>query len=140
MSDGVSFVLAIPILQPEKTRQFYSPNPVAAVVYIDSKALINDRDLQKVVLMPQQFLNALQDRSDSVFDHLRNVPLTDLCDQLPPREGLPENAHDTLELVAGVEPPKTSRPFQFNFDYSDFIPAKTLASTKDGETTGKLAN
>lgn len=123
MSSGVGFVLAIPILEPEEAMQFRAPNPVAGVIYIDSKAdnfFVDDQELKKLVVISQRFLDGLAGSSISAFNRICNIPLAGLCETVPPKEDLPDEVNSVLELVSSVDPPKTARPFQFNFDYSDF--------------------
>jgi hypothetical protein len=125
MSGDVGFLLAIPILEPEETLRFTAPSPVAGIIYIDSQAgrfFIGDDELQSIVSMTQQFVDGLEKTSVITFDRTRNVPLQGLGTKVPPAEGLPDNLKHILELVSGVAPPRASRPFQFNFDYSDFVP------------------
>jgi hypothetical protein len=123
MSGNVGFVLAIPILEPEETRRFTAPTPVAGVIYIDNSAdgfFIGDNDLQTLVSMTNQFLVGLE---TTRFDRIRNV-LTGLGTDVPPAERLPDEVQHVLELVSEVAPPKMSKPFQFNFDCSDFVPVQ----------------
>jgi hypothetical protein len=127
MSGEVGFVLAIPILEPEEAQRFTAPSPVAGVIFIDSKAggfFIDDDELQRLVCMTQLFLNGLEKTPGITLDRIRNVPLTGLGTDVPPAEGLPDNVNHVLELVGAIAPPKASNPFQFNFDYSDFVPVK----------------
>src|SRR5262249_2863763 len=130
MSGGVGFVLAIPILQPEESHRFVKPSPVAGVIYVDSEApgfFISDEELHSLVAMTQEFVDALLRASAEDFERIHN-PFAALSDVVPPAETLSRDARRVLELVSRVEPPKTSRPFQFNFDYSDFLPIEAVGA------------
>jgi hypothetical protein len=127
MSGDVGFVLAIPILEPEERRCFRAPSPLAGVVYIDSNAkgfFIDDKELNGIVSIISHFLYGLERTPLNTFDRLRNVPLTPLGSNVPLAESLPDKVRHVLELVSKVAPPKTSGPFQLNFDNSDFVPVQ----------------
>jgi hypothetical protein len=126
MSPAVTFVLAIPILQPEVVGQFLDPSPVAGVIYIDSTApdfFVDDKELKRLVLMTQQFLNGTETYLSSMSSQrIRNVPLTGVATTMAAARPLPSKTRGVLELVEGVQPPTTQPCFQFNLDYSDFVP------------------
>ena len=124
MSGGVRFVLAIPLLQPEAANLFISPTPVVGVIYIDSMAehfFIDDDELRSLARMSEVFLLALERAESRPFDRIKNVQLRTLGNSVPPASPFPEKVRGELELVAQVSPPRVSTPFQFNYDYSDFI-------------------
>ena len=124
MSGDVGFLLAIPILQPDKARSFIRPTPVAGIIYIDSEApgfFIADDELRCLVAMTQEFIGSLAGISAGAFDRIRN-PLSNLGTKIPQAERLPSKVGHALELVSDVDPPKAADAFQLNFDYSDFIP------------------
>jgi hypothetical protein len=125
MSADVGFVLAIPIIEPEEALRFTEPSPVAGVIYIDSATqgfYIDDQELGRLVSMTQHLVNGLEKIPAAAFDRIRNVPLSGTGNKLPKAEDLPNNVRNELELVTAVNPPRTSKPFQFNYDYSDFVP------------------
>jgi hypothetical protein len=125
MAEGVSFVLAIPLLEPEEDYRLHSP--VAGVIYIDSKAerfFVDDDELRRLVLMAKQFLDGLERSPADAFDRIRNLPLTGLSKVPLPVQDLPSAVVDAIELVGTVAPPRTSKPFQFNYDYSDIVPVR----------------
>ena len=120
MSPGVSFVLAIPLLEPEDNYTLQSP--VVGIIYIDSTArnfYIDDNELKSIVAMAQAFLSDLERREP--FDRIRNQMLSTSTLKLENR-GLPEFAKETIDIVSAMRPPRTSGPFQLNFDYTDFSP------------------
>jgi FAD-NAD(P)-binding len=136
MSGNVGFLLAIPILQPEEPLRFHAPSPVAGIMFIDSTAhgfFIEDDELKMLVSMIDHFVYSLTRESESfvgngpvaVLDRICNVPLKRLGTAVPRPEPLPDNVKHAFELVSAMPPPRTQRPFQFNFDYSDFIPVES---------------
>lgn len=129
MSGDVGFVLAIPLLEPEEQLRYTSPAPVVGVMYIDSNAkgfFIDNKELSGLVFMAQEFLNGLERAESTPFDRIRNVPLTGYGTEVPPAGSLPKRVRNVLELVTQIGAPKTSRPFQLNYDYSDFVPVQGL--------------
>lgn len=127
MAIDVHFVLAIPILEPEEPMNSTLSSPVAGVIYMDSMAegyFMDDAELAKLILMADQFVASLEKPQDT-FDRIRNVTLSALAKEIRPAEPLPREVDGILELVNAVDPPKTSKSFQFNFDYSDFVPVRS---------------
>jgi len=125
MSKGVSFVLAIPILQPAEPHRFIRPSPVTAVLYVDSEApdfFIDNSELEELVGMTQQFLDGLVSLFERNRLRFQNVPLAGRGTVVPDAEDLPQEVSKALELVTGVHPPTTAEPFQLNIDHSDFVP------------------
>ena len=127
MAAEVGFVLAIPILQPANALEFREPAPVAGVIFVDCTAdnfFIGDEELGGLVMIAQQFIDGLVKQKPAENDLICNVPYTELGREARAPEGLPPVAEDVLDLVAGVNPPASNVAFQFNFDYSDFIPVE----------------
>ena len=78
MSDKVGFVLAIPLLEPE--RSFTSPKPVIGVLYVDSMAkgfFIEDEDIRTLVSMAQKFLDGLVASPVEAFGRVHNFRLSE---------------------------------------------------------------
>ncbi|ESW99302.1 hypothetical protein X769_24475 [Mesorhizobium sp. LSJC268A00] len=126
MASEVGFVMAIPILEPEQAGLYTAPNPVAGVVYVDSAGRdfwIDDNDVARIVSMTNEFVRGLNGDTDP-FDKIRNVPLSSTGGALPEALSLPPDVANALELSI-VQPPRVSGPFQFNFDYTDFITGTT---------------
>jgi len=125
MAKEVGFVLAIPLLEPE--RAYTLPQPVAAIIYIDSNApgfFIEDDCLQILIAIAQRFLDGLS-RPSSADDlgRVRNFRLSGIGRKRTSVKSLPASAARSLELVH-VASPATTSPFQLNFDYSDFVPTQ----------------
>jgi hypothetical protein len=122
MAADVSFLMAIPLLEPEL--KYTAPAPVCGVIYIDSKAhdyYIDDEQLTTLVSIAQSFLDGVVGRNDPLGG-IRNVHLSSTSNArlLPGKP--PKGVSKALELVTKVPPPRSSESFQFNFDYSDFVP------------------
>lgn len=120
MAPEVCFVLAIPILQPEDS--FYGSNPVAGVVYIDSKERnfwLSDKEVSELCILIEHALKGLQDGAIRTFDRIRNVRMTDLNNTAGPAAPLPKNIRDVLKLLTETSPPSIGAAFHFNFEHSD---------------------
>jgi hypothetical protein len=129
MEAEVGFVLAIPLLEPET--RFTSPQPVAGVIYVDSKAkgfFVDDGQLAVLVAMAQTFLDGLVSATQEDFGRVRNVPLSGVKKKAPPPKYIPKSVRGALEVVRTVAPPRAGKEFQFNFDYSDFTPIEASAT------------
>jgi hypothetical protein len=125
MAKDVSFVLAIPILQPTKPQSFIRPSPVAGVLYVDSTAsgfFLDDGKLEELLAMTRQFLASIVSLFERNRLRLQNVPLAGKGILVPEAKDLPNEVRKALEVVSGVHPPTTSGSFQFNIDHSDFVP------------------
>lgn len=128
----VHFLLAIPILEPET--KFTSPSPVAGVLYVDSmdEEFFVDGDLlHEIVSAISSFLASLEERPTRMIGGIFNMPLTEWCEEPQPRKEIPAEVAGALELMANVAPPETKGPFQFNFEYSDFVPVKAGLAAED---------
>lgn len=124
MAKGVSFVLAIPILQPAAPQRFIRPSPVTGVLYVDSKSpnfFIDDHELGALVSMTQQLLEGVISMFERDRLRFQNVPLAGLGAAAPAVHGLPGEVLRALELVDVPFLPRTTEPFQFNIDHSDFV-------------------
>jgi hypothetical protein len=73
--------------------------------------------------MAQNFVAALEKSRN--FDRIRNMPLSGRATVPISPKRLPSEVEDVIELVTTVEPPRTTNPFQFNFDYSDIGPIES---------------
>jgi hypothetical protein len=117
MSPYVSFVLAIPLLEPE---QDYTDNsPVAGIVYIDCGTPdfhLDDSKVKRLVSLCGRFLFEMN--REPRFNRIRNIALSKRNSTPVPQEGLPTEISGELELLE-IEPPRTARAFQFNYDHLD---------------------
>ena len=57
------------------------------------------------------------------FRRIRNRSAGKKADSLSAKDSMPPNVARVLEIVSEVNPPRTAKPFQLNFDYVDFVPA-----------------
>jgi hypothetical protein len=132
MSPDVHFLLAIPLLEPE--REFTSPTPVSGVLFVDSmdpNFYVDGDLLEELVSAIDSFLLGLEDKPAHVAGGIFNMKLARLCNEAPRVRKIPPEVINALELVTSVDPPQASRAFQFNFAYSDFIPVKSGWTAED---------
>ncbi|MFN3436063.1 MAG: NAD(P)-binding protein [Acidovorax sp.] len=125
MSKEVSFVLAIPLLEPEKALIHTLPSPVLGVLYIDSTDrdyFVDDQTLRHIVSMASVFIQTLDRLANSPVDRVKNVPLAELADTIDPPKDLPASVKGIISLVDELDSPRLQNPLQLNFDYSDFSP------------------
>lgn len=120
MAPNVSYVLAIPLLQP-KTR-YFSPSRVAAVVYLDSRdeefALSFD-EIRTVSNVVEGSIESLNTQSDGRLLGVRNVPFQRV-EHVPqdPKEVRGEIG-EAIEILPEELTPRLSEPLVINFDYAD---------------------
>lgn len=129
MMPGVSFVLAIPLLQPES--RYFAPSPVAAVLYLDSRDedfYLEDDEVKQLCRIFQTAARSIESADGVSFGRLRNVQLEPLCENSAnaPASTL---ATTVLEILEIVEPPSVAGAFVLNFDHSDLAPATNNATT-----------
>lgn len=125
MAKDVGFVLAVPLLEPE--RNYTLPQPVVGIIYIDSDApgfFVEGETLQTILAIAQRFLDGLSRASSSDdLGRVRNFRLSPIGSKRTARKVLAGKSARSFELV-DVVPPTTDAPFQLNFDYSDFVPTQ----------------
>lgn len=117
MSSAVSFVLAIPLLEPED--DYSDNNPVAGIVYIDCASPnfhLSDDKVMRLVSLCNRFL--LELTRDVKYNRIRNIALAKRSHVAVAPDKLPPGIEAQLELLE-IEPPRTARSFQFNFDHLD---------------------
>lgn len=132
MSKGVRFVLAIPILEPEN--EYVGPNPTAGVLYVDSKDesfWLDDDEVTSLVEVLQLSVRAIDRERVPAFDRIRNSLLREVVKKKVRREHVKRILKNAIESVDGCEPPRTTRPFTFNFDHSDLTPI-VVSATESG--------
>lgn len=115
MAPGVSFVLAIPILEPENG--YFDKSPVAGVVYIDcgsSEFYLSEDEIKPLLSICTQFIKELQ--RDRKFDRVRDIVLSKPNSTFVPSQSLPSTIEDELELL-DLKPPTAGSAFQFNLDH-----------------------
>lgn len=129
MLPGVSFVLAMPLLQPEA--QHYGPGPVAAVLYIDSRDAdfwLTDAEVNELKLLLQGTMRAIDPPNGASLGRVRNVPLEPILNA--PREPAAVTTGTVaLEIVSAIMPPTTTDEFVLNFDHTDLAPVTTGSTT-----------
>jgi hypothetical protein len=123
MNEAVTFVAAIPLLQPAKL--YFEPSRVCGVIYVDSRDpefFLTDENLQCISTILSEALVGIQAASELPLDRLRNTPLRELAEGPASFEQVPSEVSHALEIVSRVEPPTASAPLIFNFDHSDLTP------------------
>ncbi|MCK1466885.1 FAD-dependent oxidoreductase [Bradyrhizobium sp. CW10] len=126
MSSKVGFLMAMPIVQPEAVGEFSGPSPVAGVLYIDSEQsnyFIGDERIKDLVAMVELFARDVSEFGLVEFRRIRNRSGGKQKGTLTDKVVIPPNVAGVLETIKGAGPPRTSKPFQLNFDYVDFVPA-----------------
>ena len=124
MAPEVSYVLALPILQPAS--RYFQPSRVAAVLYLDTKdkdfAMI-PAEIDKMAKVAFESISSLQIQSKRMLLGVRNIPFSDLstCELAPEPER--EDVTDVIEYLPLRDSPSLCEPFAMNFDYAD--PAST---------------
>lgn len=129
MVSNIHFISAIPLLEPDEDGAFIGPTPVSGVLYIDStdhNFFLEDADVKEITRMANEFINALESRSPNSMNRIRNVPTGNIECKAPNPEILPAEVSEALDIVDHVDPPRSNGKFQFNFDYSDFIPVSSV--------------
>jgi hypothetical protein len=122
MANEVSFVAAVPLLEPDQARRFTRPSPVAGIIYIDAMDpgfFLFDEALTTAIQLAMDWIRQLEERS--AFGRIRNLryPLSD-SDAVPP-ESIPASVSGALETVDAIPAPMTNGPLQFNYDHTDFV-------------------
>jgi FAD-NAD(P)-binding len=127
MSPEVSFLMAMPIVQPERVGEFAGPSPVAGVLYIDSEEpnyFIDNERVKDLAAMIELFTQDASNFGLEEFRRIRNRSVGKRTDTLVEKAEIRRNVvAAALQAVNAVEPPRTTGAFQLNFDYVDFVPA-----------------
>ena len=129
MRPGVGFLLAMPLLQPDGVH--YPPSPVAAVLYLDSADLgfwLDDAEIDRLRVTLEESIRSVETPNSHPFGRVRNIPVgraTKVSDD----GGKAAIDPGALEVVSGVDPPRTGHEFTLNFDFSDLAPAVVGAGT-----------
>jgi hypothetical protein len=117
MSSSVSFVLAIPLLEPET--DYSDNNPVAGIVYVDCGSpnfYLDDEKVKRLVSLCNRFLFELN--REVRFNRIRNIALAKRNSTPVAPDELPGDVQTELELLE-IASPRTGTAFQFNYDHLD---------------------
>jgi hypothetical protein len=120
MMPDISYILAIPVLQP--ARRFHPPGPVAAVIYLDSKDdsfNLSEAEIDRLVAIALSAFSGLAIGVTELHAGIRNIPFGAPLSDAPPIEELPPGVGSAIELLDGGRTPVLSEPFVLNFDYAD---------------------
>ncbi len=92
---------------------------MAGVIYIDSGRphfYLDDGRVERLASIAQHILNALG--AQMAFNRIRNMPLVSPRSKIIVAEKIPKEVQEALEFV-DIRIPRTSGPFQFNYDLLD---------------------
>lgn len=117
MMPEVSYVLAMPVLQPDG--DCHAPGPVAAILYLDSKDddfALNDAEVDRVSKVTGDALRSIAGRS---FAGVRNSAFLDACMPYGPPEAAPSGISEAIELLDPARSAMLDKAFVLNFDRAD---------------------
>lgn len=118
MLPDVSYVLAMPIIQPKTS--FHPPNPVVAVLYLDSKDedfALSEAEVNRLSGLVRGSFQAIVNRP---FAGVRNTPFLGARSQNgEDAEELPTGVSQAIEVLDLNRAPLIDRAFVLNFDRSD---------------------
>ena len=130
MKQNVSFVLAIPVVQPDE--KHYAPGPVAAVLYLDSQDVdfwLDDSDIEALATIIEGAVRAIDAAEGGALGRVRNFAPGRFCREIG-TAAVAETGTQALEIVTAVKPPSTSSEFVLNYDHSDLAPVTTKSTTE----------
>lgn len=131
MQDDVSFILAIPVIQPEE--RHYAPGPVAAVLYFDSRddgCWLDDAEVAALAMIVEGAVRAIDAAEGALLGRVRDFPMGPV--RFSPRHAADINTGTgALEIVRTIEPPSTKDEFVLNYDHTDLAPVTTRSTTRD---------
>ena len=120
MMPNISYILALPVLQPETN--FLPPSPVTAVLYLDSqdeRLALNDEEVDRLAAVTKSAFAALLGEADGSLPGVRNIPFGRPRAEAEPARPLPDAVAGAIELLDAARSPTLERPFALNFDYAD---------------------
>ena len=130
MKEDVSFVFAMPIVQPDD--RHYAPGPVAAVLYFDSRDgdfWLDDEQMAELALIVEGAVRAMDASDGARLGRLRNFARERVCNTAAAADG--STGTDALEILSTVGPPSTIDQFVLNYDHTDLAPVTTRSTTLD---------
>ena len=136
MLPGVTFVLAIPLVQPDD--RHYAPNPVAAVLYVDSRDddfWLDDAEVEGLRTIFEAAMRSLDPAGGASLGRVRNVPLEPVLDA-PADAAASASGIAVLNVVSRVLPASTAGEFVLNFDHTDLAPVTTDSTATLGADAG----
>jgi hypothetical protein len=117
MMPEVSYVLAMPVLQPDA--DCHAPGPVAAILYLDSKDddfALSDAEVDRVSNVIRDSFGSITGRS---FAGVRNSAFLDACMPYGPPEAAPAGISQAIELLDPACSAMLGGAFVLNFDRAD---------------------
>lgn len=120
MMPNISYILAMPVLQPEKS--FLPPSPVAAVLYLDSQDkgfFLKETEIDGLASVAASAFAAVLGEEGRSLPGVRNIPFGRPRVETPPAEEIPPSVAGAIELLDATRAPTLNRAFALNFDYAD---------------------
>jgi len=117
MMPEVSYVIAIPVLQPDT--DCHAPGPVAAILYLDSKDddfVLSDAEVDRVSKVTGDAFRSIAGRT---FTGVRNSAFLDAGMPYSPPEAAPSGISEAIELLDPARSAMLDRAFVLNFDRAD---------------------
>ncbi|WJI76984.1 MULTISPECIES: FAD/NAD(P)-binding protein [unclassified Mesorhizobium] len=130
MREDVSFVFAMPVIQPDN--KHFAPSPVAAVLYFDSRDAdfwLKDTELAELALIVESAVRAIDAADGSALGRVRNFAPGRVCNAVV-SAAKSDTGTNALEIVSNVKPPSTTDEFVLNYDHSDLAPVSTKSTTQ----------
>ena len=124
MEPEVSYILALPILQPAS--RYFPPSRVAAILYLDSKCerfCMTEAEVRRISAVVAKSFSSLEMQSERMLLGVRNISTVGESSCESPPEEECEAVKDSIEYLPLEIAPVLSKPFVMNFDYAD--PAST---------------
>ena len=120
MAPEVSYILAIPLLQPSD--RYYPPSPVAGVVYLDSRDenfKLTRGGVRRLSKLVAQTMESLVDQSMRALLGVRNIPFNNLETGGKAPVKPVTKAGMVIEVLPESISPRLEKPLAINFDYAD---------------------
>ena len=120
MKPTVSYILAVPILQPSD--RYFLPSRVAGVVYLDSTDecfYLKKGDVEKVGRVIEHTVRSVAFQLRRPLLGVRNIPLDELVDASGDSDMSSVEYDDVIEVLEKELAPTLCDPLSVNFDYAD---------------------
>ena len=120
MAPEVSYILAIPLLQPSE--RYFPPSRVAGVVYLDSRDKhfsLTTENVESISKVIGQAMESFGNQSARVLLGVRNIPFSDVETEVRSPSELATTTKDVIEVLPEMIAPKLREPLAINFDYAD---------------------
>ena len=133
MAREVSYILAIPLLQP--VHRYFPPNRVAGILYLDSTDStfsMSSAEVKNMSRLIGEAIKSLAIQADGPLLGVRNVPFNEVSNTVTCPCGPVTGITEVIEYLPEAIAPTLFEPFAINFDYAD--PASTRRTRGGTET------